>query len=177
MWVNAYYHPMHKAIWIFVDVRHCFGLQETQAASADALPSQSFSRRINPSLGKSILLSENHHKVLVETDHTDRNILSFDAVWKPGCISPSGNPAITTQSSYYLTNLFFSVDIWHCCCIGRRMTQLPPMRFQVNPSLGESILLSESQSFSRKITTRYLLKLIIPIATYYHSTQSGNPAA
>ena len=59
----------------------------------------------------------------------------------------------------------------------RRLRQLPPMRFQVNPSLGESILLSESQSFSRKITTRYLLKLIIPIATYYHSTQSGNPAA
>ena len=56
----------------------------------------------------------------------------------------------------------------------RRLRQLPPMRFQVNSSLGKSILLSESQSLSRKITTRYLLILI---ATYYHSTQSGNPAA
>jgi hypothetical protein len=107
----SYIHSYLQNIFFFVDVRHCFGLQETQAASADALPSQSFSRKINPSLGKSILLSENHHKVLVETDHTDRNILSFDAVWKPGCISPAGYPPITTQSSYYLTNLFFSVDI------------------------------------------------------------------
>ncbi len=110
----SYIHSYLQNIFFLVDVRqnrHCFGLQETQAASADALPSQSFSRRINPSLGKSILLSENHHKVLVETDHTDRNILSFDAVWKPGCISQAGYPPITTQSSYYLTNLFFSVDI------------------------------------------------------------------
>jgi hypothetical protein len=50
-------------------------------------------------------------KVCVETNHKDRNILSFDAVWKPGCISPAGYPPITTQSSYHLTNLFFSVEI------------------------------------------------------------------
>jgi hypothetical protein len=36
-------------------------------------------------------------KVCVETNHKDHNILSFDAVWKPGCISPAGYPPITTQ--------------------------------------------------------------------------------
>ena len=72
----------------------------------------------------------------------------------------------------YFSSLMFDIVL-----VCRRLRQLPPMRFQVNPSLGKSILLSESQSFSRKITTRYLLKLIIPIATYYHLTQSGNPAA
>jgi hypothetical protein len=113
--IYSYIHSYLQTIFFFVasDVRHSFGLQETQAASADALSSQSFSQKINPSLGKSesILLLENHHKALVETDHTDRNILSFDAVWKSCCISPAGHLPITTQSSYNLTNLFFSVDI------------------------------------------------------------------
>jgi hypothetical protein len=35
--------------------------------------------------------------VCVETTHKDRNIQSFDAVRKPGCISPAGYPPITTQ--------------------------------------------------------------------------------
>ncbi len=47
----------------------------------------------------------------------------------------------------------------------RRLRQLPPMRVQnLHSKLGAS------QSFSRKITTRYLLKLIIPIIIYYHLT-------
>ncbi len=36
-------------------------------------------------------------RVCVETNHKDHNILSFDAVRKPGCISPAGYPPITTQ--------------------------------------------------------------------------------
>lgn len=50
-------------------------------------------------------------KVCVETNHIDRNVLSFDAVRKPGCISPAGYLPITTQLVYYLTTLFSSVDI------------------------------------------------------------------
>ena len=67
-------------------------------ASQDQTPAKSNAKRRN-------------EKVCVEPDHIDRNILSFDAVWQPCCISPSGNPAITTQLVYYLTTLFFSVDI------------------------------------------------------------------
>jgi hypothetical protein len=36
-------------------------------------------------------------RVCVETNHKDHNILSFDAIRKPGCISPAGYPPITTQ--------------------------------------------------------------------------------
>jgi uncharacterized phage infection (PIP) family protein YhgE len=36
-------------------------------------------------------------RVCVETNHKDHNILSFDAVRKPGCISPAGYPPITAQ--------------------------------------------------------------------------------
>ena len=52
-----------------------------------------------------------NEKVCVETNHIDRNVLSFDAVRKPGCISPAGYLPITTQLVYYLTTLFSSVDI------------------------------------------------------------------
>jgi hypothetical protein len=54
-----------------------FGLQETQAASADAHPKISLQRV--QTWRQSILLSKTDHKVLVETDHTYHNILSFDA--------------------------------------------------------------------------------------------------
>ena len=79
-------------------------LQEVQRAnnrrraSQDQKPAKSNSKR-------------RIEKVCVEPDHIDRNILSFDAVWKPCCISPTGYPPITTQLVYYLTTLFFSVDI------------------------------------------------------------------
>ncbi len=36
-------------------------------------------------------------RVCVETNPKDHNILSFDAVRKPSCISPAGYPPITTQ--------------------------------------------------------------------------------
>jgi hypothetical protein len=55
-------------LFFFVNDRYCFCLQETQAASADACPNL-----------HSILLSKNYQKVFFETDHTDRNIQSFDA--------------------------------------------------------------------------------------------------
>jgi hypothetical protein len=32
-----------------------------------------------------------NEKVCDETNHIDRNIVSFDAVWKPGCISADHN--------------------------------------------------------------------------------------
>ena len=72
--------------------------KSARRASQDQTPAKSNAKRRN-------------EKVCVEPDHIDRNILSFDAVWKPGCISPSGYPAITTQLVYYFTTLFFSVDI------------------------------------------------------------------
>ncbi len=34
----SYIHLYLQNLFFFVDVRHCFGLQETQAASADARP-------------------------------------------------------------------------------------------------------------------------------------------
>ncbi len=79
-------------------------LQEVQRAksgrraSQDQKPAKSNSKR-------------RIEKVCVETDHIDRNIQSFDAVWKPCCISPAGYQPITKQLVYYLTTLFFSVDI------------------------------------------------------------------
>ena len=72
--------------------------KSARRASQDQTPAKSNAKRRN-------------EKVCVEPDHIDRNILSFDAVWKPGCISPAGYPPITTQLVYYLTTLFFSVDI------------------------------------------------------------------
>lgn len=72
--------------------------KSARRASQDQTPAKSNAKRRN-------------EKVCVEPVHIDRNIQSFDAVWQPGCISPSGYPAITTQLVYYLTTLFFSVDI------------------------------------------------------------------
>ncbi len=67
---------MWSILFFFVEDRHCFGLQETKAASADACPNlHSNLEPVNPSL-------ENHQKAFVETDHKDHNIvniLSFDA--------------------------------------------------------------------------------------------------
>ena len=72
--------------------------KSARRASQDQTPAKSNAKRRN-------------EKVCFEPVHIDRNILSSDAVWQPGCISPSGNPAITTQLVYYLTTLFFSFDI------------------------------------------------------------------
>jgi hypothetical protein len=64
----------------------------------------------------------------------------------------------------YLQNLFFFVDVCHC--FGLHETQAASA--DEIPNLHSK--LGASQSFSRKITTRYLLKLIIPIIIYYYST-------
>ncbi len=79
-------------------------LKQAQKAKGEQLASQ----EQKPALTNA---QRRQKQVCVETNHKDRNILSFDAVWKPCCISPAGCPPITTHSSYYLTNLFFSVDI------------------------------------------------------------------
>ncbi len=84
----SYIHSYLHNLVFFVDVRHCFGLQETQAASTDAIP--------NLTWRQSILLSENH-QVLVETDHTYHNVLSFDTAddrqHKSGWMSADHNTA------------------------------------------------------------------------------------
>jgi hypothetical protein len=86
-----------------LDVRHCFGLQETQAASADTHPKHLLQRV--QTWRQSILLSKTDHKVLVEADipimkyyHSTLRITDS--------IRPSGCPQITT-----LLALFFFIDI------------------------------------------------------------------
>jgi hypothetical protein len=96
----SYIRSYLQNLFFFVDVRHCFGLQETQAASADARPnlhsklgaSQSFSRKITTRylLKPIISIRTNYHSTLRMTDS----------------ISPAGCLPITT-----LLALFFFIDI------------------------------------------------------------------
>jgi hypothetical protein len=68
----------------------------------------------------------------------------------------------------YLQNFFFLVDVRHC--VGLQETQ--EASADSIPNLHSK--LGASQSFSRKIITRYLLKLIIPIIM--QMTDSISPA-
>jgi hypothetical protein len=91
-----------------------------------------------------------------------------DRLWDAGWTSAwSQHIMIYHAFSYihsYLRNLFFFVDVRHC--FGLQETQAASA--DARPNL--HFKLGASQSFSRKISTRYLLKLIIPIIIYYHPT-------
>jgi hypothetical protein len=64
----------------------------------------------------------------------------------------------------FFQNVFFFVDVRHCFGLQETQAASADARPYLHSKLGAS------QSFSRKITTRYLLKLIIPFIIYYHST-------
>ena len=120
----SYIHSYLQNLFFFVDVRHCFGLQETQAASADALPnlhsklgaSQSFSWEITTRylLKLIIPIIIYYHSTLRMTDS----------------IRPAGCPPITRLVTlfYHFVNIRLNFDIVLVC---RRPRQLPPMRVQI----------------------------------------------
>ncbi len=123
----SYIHSYLQNLFSFVDVRHCFGLQETQAASADELPnlhsnlgaSQSFSRKITTRylLKLIIPIIINYHSTLRMTD-------SISPAGIAGC------PPITTLLAlfYHFVNVRLNFDVVLVC---RRPRQLPPMRIQI----------------------------------------------
>ncbi len=120
-----------------------------------------------------------HRKVCVETYHNDHNILSFDTVddwqhktcWMP--VSADHNTICLTFLYWHLTNPFHHfVDVRHC--FGLQETQAAFANARPNVH-SQGSKLGASQSFSREMTrhkpdTRYLLKPIILIIIYYHST-------
>jgi hypothetical protein len=120
----SYIHSYLQNLFFFVDVRQRFGLQETQAASTDAIPnlhsklcaSQSFSRKITTRylLKLIIPIIIYYHSTLRVTDS----------------ISPAGCPPITTWLAlfYHFVNVRLNFDIVLVC---RRPRQLPPMRVQI----------------------------------------------
>jgi hypothetical protein len=111
-------------LFFFVDVRHCFGLQETQAASADALSnlhsklgaSPYFSRKITTRYLLKLIMPIiiYYHSTLRMTDS----------------ISPAGCSLITTLLAlfYLFVNFRLNFDIVLVC---RRPRHLPPMRVQI----------------------------------------------
>ena len=117
-------HSYLHNIFFFVDVRHCFGLQETQAASADARPnlhsklgaSQSFSRKITTRYLLKLIIP-----IIIYYHSTPRMTDS---------ISPAGCPPITTLLAlfYHFVNARLNFNIVLVC---RRPRQLPPMRVQI----------------------------------------------
>jgi hypothetical protein len=91
-----------------------------------------------------------------------------DRLWNAGWMSAWSQhimiyPAFSNTHAY-LQNLFFFVDVRHCFGLQETLAASADVRPILHSKLGAS------QSFSRKITTRCLLKPIIPIRTYYHST-------
>ncbi len=110
-----------------------------------------------------------HHKVFVETDHTDHNIRSFDASddrqHQSGWMSANHNTTCLTFLHWYLTKLFLPLR-W---CLALFWSAGDPGSFRRCPNFHfKESKLGASQSFSRKLNSRYLLK--VPIIIYYHST-------
>ncbi len=123
----SYIHSYLQNLFFFVDVRHCFGLQEAQAASADALPnlhsklggvgaSQSFSRKIITRYLLKLIIP-----IIIYYHSTLRMTNS---------ISPAGCPPITTLLAlfYHFVNVRLNFNIVLVC---KRPRQLPPMRVQI----------------------------------------------
>jgi hypothetical protein len=73
-------------------------------------------------------------------------------------------PCFFIHTLIALKTCFFFVDVRHCFGLQETQAASADAHPNLHPKLGAS------QSFSRKITTRYLLKPIIPVITYYHST-------
>jgi hypothetical protein len=105
--------------------------QETQAASADARPN--LHSKVVQTWRQSILLSDNHHKVLVEIQLNlivPIKIYYHSTLRMTDRISPARCPPITTLFAlfYHFVNVRLNFDIALVC---RRPKQLPLMRVQI----------------------------------------------
>jgi hypothetical protein len=84
-------------------------------------------------------------KVCVETNHKDRNIISFDAVRKTDCISPAGCPPITTQLILFDEIIFLR---WYLTLLWY-WQETEAAAADARPNLHSKL---NAQTFSRKIT-------------------------